>query len=318
MEKLIEIINNFKGKKIAVIGDLMLDQFILGEARRISPEAPVPVVLVKRETLMPGGAANTANNIASLGGSVFMLGVVGDDSSGKQLLQGLKTKNINIDGVFILSNKPTTQKMRIVAQGQQVVRVDREDTNYIEKEIEEKILNFIDSSLKNWDAIVISDYGKGLVTENLVKKTIDLALKNQKIIIGNTKKANHAPYFKNIGLLIANSEEAAAIAGKEGLEISGKKIQEELDCDMLITQGSEGMTLFEKENIEHFSTKAREVFDVSGAGDTVVSAFALSLTSKATLKEAAIVANHAAGIVVGKMGTATVSLEELKKSLECN
>lgn len=318
MRKLIKIVNNFAGKKIGVIGDLMLDHFIWGEAERISPEAPVPVVLVNKETFMPGGAANIANNIAALGGGAFAVGVIGQDSSGRQLFQELKTNAVNTEGIISLSNKPTTQKIRIIAQSQQVVRVDKENIDYIEKQTEQRIINFINSRLKEWDVLVISDYGKGLITENLVGEIINLALKYQKIIIGNTKKPNHVPYFQNVNLLIANSKEAAEISGEKNLETAGKKIQEKLNCNVLITQGPQGMTLFENNDIRHFSTKAREVFDVSGAGDTVVSAFTIALVSGANLQEAAVISNHAAGIVVGKRGTATVSVEELKKSLENN
>lgn len=318
MEKLIKIINNFKGKRIGVIGDLMLDQFIWGEAKRISPEAPVPIVLVSKETFMPGGAANTANNIAALGGEAFIIGSIGDDKSGKQLFHELKTKNINTDGVFSLSNKPTIQKIRIIVQGQQIVRIDKENIDYIEKQTEQRIISFISSHIKNWDAVVISDYIKGLITENLIKEITNLASKYQKPIIGNTKKANHASYFQNVNLLIANSEEASEISGEKKLKAAGKKIQQELKCNVLITQGSEGMTFFERDIIKHFPTKAKEVFNVSGAGDTVVSAFTLALVSGADLEQAAIIANHAAGIVVGKMGTATVSFQELAESLKNN
>lgn len=315
MEKLIKIVNNFARKRIGVIGDLMLDQFIWGEAKRISPEAPVPVVLVSKETFMPGGAANTANNIAVLGGEAFMVGVIGKDKPGRQIFQELKTNGVNTDGVLSLSKKPTIEKIRIIAQGQQIVRVDKENIDYVEKQTEQRIISFISSHIKEWDAVVISDYAKGLITESLVQEIISLAQKYQKPIIGNTKKVKHASYFENVDLLIANSEEAAGISGKEELKTAGRKLQQELKCNVLITQGSKGMTLFEKDNINYFPTKAREVFDVSGAGDTVLSAFTLALVSGADFKEAAIIANHAAGIVVGKAGTAALSADELKRSL---
>ncbi len=318
MEKLIKIVNNFAGKKIGVIGDLMLDQFIWGKAERISPEAPVPVVLIAKETFMPGGAANTANNIAALGGRVSIVGTVGKDESGRQLFHELKIKGVNTDGILFLSNNPTIQKIRIIAQGQQIVRMDKENIDYIGKQAEQRIISFISSCFKEWDAVVISDYVKGLITKDLVGEIINLASKYQKPVIGNTKKPSHASYFQNVNLLIANSEEAEAISGREELKTSGKKIQEKLKCNVLITQGPKGMTLFERDDIRHFPTKAREVFNVSGAGDTVISALTLALISGANLKEAAIIANHAAGIVVGKLGTATISIKELKKSLENN
>jgi len=315
MENLAQITNNFNKKRIAVLGDLMLDQFVWGEAKRISPEAPVPVVFVKRETFVPGGAANTASNIASLGGEVFLFGILGADKAGSQLLQELKIRKINTEGILAKEDRKTTQKTRIVAQTQQIVRVDREDTDYISQEDEKKLALLLEERIQSLDGLVISDYGKGAVTGSLAAKAIELALKFNKIVIGNTKKPEHASYFRNASLLIANAEEASAISNEKTLELSGSAIQKELLCNVMITQGPEGMTLFEKNERRHFPTKAKEVFDVSGAGDTVVSAFALSLASGAGFAEAAVIANHAAGIAVGKIGTAVVLPAELQSSL---
>jgi len=315
MKKLIEIVNNFQGKKIGVIGDLMLDQFIWGDAERISPEAPIPVVLATKETFMPGGAGNTANNIASLGGRAFMIGLVGQDQAAQQLLRELKTKGINTTGIIKTPKRTTIQKIRVVARGQQVVRVDKEKDNPVDGQAKKKIISFIAFHIKNWDALVISDYAKGLVTQDLTQKIIALAKKHQKPILGDTKPKN-ASYFKNVTLLIPNYKEAIEISGVEDLKKVGRKIQKQLNCDVIITQGAQGMTLFEKRKIKKFPTKAKEVFDVSGAGDTVVAALALSLVSGANLEEATCIANYAAGIVVGKLGTATVFPEELKRELE--
>lgn len=318
MEKLIEIINNFKGKKIGVIGDLMLDQFVWGDVRRISPEAPIPVVLINKETYVLGGAANTANNVVASGGNVFLIGAVGKDIAGKRLLHQLQINNIDIKGIIILPDKPTTQKTRFIAGTQQVVRVDKEKTNYLDKQVEQKVINLIGSYLKEWDAVVISDYGKGFITESLVLTIKRLAQKYHKPIIGDVKLATRVPYFKNITLLTPNQEEAFEISGVKDVIMAGKKIHEQLKCDVLITRGAKGMTLFKNNEIIHFSTKAKEVFDVIGAGDTVAAFVSLSLASGANLKEAAIIANHAAGIVVGKKGTATVSFKELVADLENN
>ncbi|MHC2995234.1 MAG: D-glycero-beta-D-manno-heptose-7-phosphate kinase [Candidatus Atribacteria bacterium] len=315
-ERLIKIADNFKRKRIGVIGDLMLDQFIWGEVERISPEAPVPVVLFTRETFTPGGAGNTAHNIATLGGKVFVVGLVGKDKAAKQLLHKLKMSDVDITGIIKAPNRVTTQKVRIIVRNQQVVRVDREDTDYINNRIEKKVINFVASHIKDWDVLAISDYAKGLITEKLAKEIIKLAKEHGKPILVSTKRAKHAPYFKNCTFLISNYKEAAEIAGVEDLESAGKVIQEQLNCNVLITQGPEGMTLFAENKAKYFPTKKREVFDVGGAGDTVMAAFVLALVSGANFEEAAIIANHAAGVVVGKIGTATISPEELKSDLQ--
>ena len=315
-EKLIKIINNLSEKKIGVVGDLMLDEFIWGDAERISPEAPIPVVLVDRETFMPGGAANTANNITSLGGRTFVVGSIGNDKVGDLLCRALKRNNINTEGVVIVSNKPTTQKTRIIARSQQIVRLDREKTDYIKRGTEEKTVKFIESHIENWGALIISDYGKGFITPNLARRIIVLAGKYKKPVIVDTKKSAHARFFKNATLITPNLNEAKNITGLEDLKIMGKTIQKRLNCSVLITQGAEGMTLFEGNGVKHFSSKAREVFDIAGAGDTVAATLALSLAAGASLKEAAVISNHAAGIVVGKLGIATVTQKELKNSLE--
>ena len=316
-KELIKIVDNFKGKKIGVIGDLMLDQFIWGDVERISPEAPVPVVFVERESFIPGGAGNTANNISALGGKTFIVGLAGEDHAGQKLEKELKKRRINTKGILKSNKKPTTQKIRVIARNQQVVRIDKENCNDIIKKTERKTINFISSQIQNWDGLVISNYAKGFITENLVQEIISLSKKHQKFIIVDTKP-KQAFYFKDVFLLTPNLREAKEISGKESLEEAGKAIQEKLNCNVLITQAAEGMTLFEKDKIKHFPAKAKEVFDVSGAGDTVVGILALSLASGANLEEAAIIANHGAGIVVGKIGTAVVSPQELKKDLENN
>ena len=315
--KKLSIIDKFKQKKIGVIGDLMLDQFIWGDVERISPEAPIPVVFVKKETFVPGGAGNTANNIAALGGDVYVVGLVGSDLAAEQLIQEFKKREINIAGILKDKNRPTIQKIRVVARGQQVVRVDKEKSDCINSQQEREVLDFIASNIKNWDGLVISDYTKGFITKNLTQEIISLAREYDKFIIGDTKP-KHISFFKNISLITPNYKEAKEITGKESLEEAGKAIQEQLNCNVLITQGSQGMTLFENNKIKQFPARAREVFDVSGAGDTVVGALALALASGANFEEAAIIANHAAGITVGKIGTTTVSPEELKDSLKNN
>lgn len=313
-KKLIKIVDNFKGKRVGVIGDLMLDQFVWGDAERISPEAPVPIVAVEKETFVPGGAGNTANNIAALGGKAFIVGLVGEDMAGKKLEKEFKKSKINTQGIIKNSEKPTIQKIRVIARGQQMIRIDKENLDNISDEEKNRVIDFISSQIQDWDGLVISNYAKGFITEDLVGEIIGLAKKYNKFIIADTKP-KQALFFKGVSLLTPNFKEAKEISGKENLEEIGKEVQKKLNCNVLITQGSEGMTLFFKNKIKHFPAKAKEVFDVTGAGDTVVGVFALAQAAGADLETAAIIANHAAGIVVGKIGTAVVFCEELKKDL---
>ncbi len=314
MKKLVELVNNFKGKKIGVIGDLMLDHFIWGDVERISPEAPIPVVLAHKESFIPGGAGNTASNIAALGGKVFLVGLAGKDEAGKKLISEFQKIDVDTSGVLISSQKPTIQKIRIVARGQQVVRVDKENTEYISKDIEKKLISFILPNIKEWDGIVVSDYAKGVITKNFAQTLVKLAVKHKKPIICDVKP-KHAPYFKNATLLSPNHKECLEIAGVEDERQAGKIIQKQFNCSVLLTQGARGVTLFGNKEIKHFPAMAKEVFDVSGAGDTTVAVATLALASGANLEQASIIANHAAGIVVGKLGTAVVFPQELKQNL---
>lgn len=308
MSELIPILNNFQEKSILVIGDVMLDKYILGKVDRISPEAPVQVVEVKEEEYLPGGAANVANNIASLKGNAIMVGIVGDDNESNILIKELKNRNINTDGIITDSKKPTTQKVRILGHQQQLLRIDYEKKEYINKELESKIIEFIKQKINNINAIIISDYAKGVITQELITKIKEIA--GTKIIIVDPKP-KHKGFYNNVSLITPNIKEAKEMTEKE------ENLTKELNTSVLITKGENGMSLYEKEgNITNIPTKAKEVYDVSGAGDTVVATLALALSSDATLKQAAILANHAAGITVGKVGTSTVSIEELKKGIE--
>lgn len=317
MKDLIKIVDNFKGKKIGVIGDLMLDHFIWGDVERISPEAPVPVVLVAKESFVPGGAGNTAANISALGGEAFIVGLTGKDFAGKTLLSEFKKRGIKTEGVVEHSQKPTIQKIRVVARGQQIVRVDKEDAQYVDGGAEKKMLKFIASHIKEWDGLVVSDYAKGLITKNFSETLVSLAAKYKKPIICDIKP-KHASFFKNATLLSPNHKESLQISGASDVNEAGRIIQKQLNCNVLLTQGAEGATLFEDNKIKHFPAlaMAREVVDVSGAGDTVVATATLALSAGANLEQASIIANHAAGIVVGKLGTATVAPKELIQYLE--
>ncbi len=315
LPEVVKIVDSFKDKKICIIGDLMLDKYIYGDVERISPEAPIPVVKISSESFSPGGAGNVANNVASLGGSAFIVGVIGQDSSGENLLLAFKERNINTEGIIIDTTKKTIEKTRVIARGQHMIRIDSENDTYIDKKHEKKIFEYINTHLNKFDCIVISDYAKGTLTGALTRKIIDFSNKH-KIPVIVDPKPQHASFYKNAFILTPNQKEAEQISGvtKDIIKM-GKKIKKQLNCNVLITQGAQGMTLFEGHKTQHFPAKAKEVFDVAGAGDTVVAGIALSLACGAPLKIAATIANHAAGIVVGKVGTATTSIEELKTDI---
>jgi len=316
-QKLLKILDNFKNKKVLVIGDIMLDKYIWGEVSRISPEAPVQVVNVLKETFEPGGAANVANNIAALNGNAFMVGIVGNDNAKNTLLEELKKRNINIDGIFIDEDKPTTQKIRIVGRSQQLLRVDYEKKEHIHKNIEMSIVQFLEKTINDIKVVIISDYAKGVITQEICSRLIQMAkIHNKEIIVD--PKPKHRDLYLNVDLITPNNAEASEMTNIEDESILkiGSKLLKELNTNVLITRGEKGMSLFEKDgNVTHIPAKSREVYSIIGAGDTVVATIGLAIASGASLKEAATIANIAAGIKVGKIGTASVSIEEIKKEI---
>lgn len=321
--KLKAIINKFHKAKILVVGDLILDEFIWGKVDRISPEAPVPVVWVNSESFMPGGASNVASNIAALGGGASISGVIGSDKNGKTLLEELKRRNVDTSGIVTDVQRPTTLKTRIIAHHQQVVRVDREKNAAIDDNILEQLLSFIRQTIEEIDGIIIEDYGKGVIVPYLLSQIVPLARKHKKIITVDPK-VSHFSYYSGVTSITPNEKEASGGAGikiecEEDIDRVGKKLLKELSLEsVLVTLGENGMRLFQKGGespITHIPTVAQEVFDVSGAGDTVIAAFTLALTAGATKLEAAHLANFAAGIVVSKVGTAVVTKEELIETI---
>jgi len=323
MENLTQFIPKFRKQRILVLGDLMVDRFVWGKVSRISPEAPVPVVEVTRESQAFGGAGNVANNITSLGGQAFLLGVVGSDADAGHLIEGFQSKNISIEGIITDKNRPTTTKTRIIAQHQQVVRVDKEVKGNFDTKIQQKIISKLDDMAKRADAIIISDYGKGVINGPVLKNAIALAHRYH-IPVTVDPKIEHFKDYKKVTCITPNLSEA--IGGMRYRDVSdekdiyelGKKILKELgSSSVLITRGEKGMTLFEPGNkITHIPTRAKEVYDVTGAGDTVISVFTLALAAGASLPVAADISNFAAGVVVGKLGTATVTQDELCAAIE--
>ena len=321
---LLKDILDLRDKSILVVGDTMVDRFVWGKVSRISPEAPVPVVEVTKETQTLGGAGNVANNITSLGAKAYIITVIGDDLDGLCMKEMLKNKSINTDFVIVDKQRPTTLKTRIVASNQQVVRVDKEVKGFFSGKTEVSILNNIDEVIKKVDGVIISDYAKGIVTDKVLKKIITLA-KKKKIPVTVDPKVENFKKYKHITCMTPNTKEAIegmnaqhqGIKTDEDIARLGKKILKLLQSQsVLITRGEKGMTIIEKNKVTHIPTRAKEVYDVTGAGDTVIATMTLALAAKCKLVEAAEIANFAAGIVVGKVGTATVTVDEIIKTIK--
>lgn len=319
--RLLNILENFKNKKILVIGDIMLDKYIWGDVSRISPEAPVQVVNVIKETYAPGGASNVASNASALNAKVFMMGIAGNDEAKKMLLDELKKTGISTDGIFTDNDKPTTQKIRVMGRGQQLLRIDYEKKEHMHEDIKNSITSFLGKVIKDVDVVVISDYAKGVLTEELSNKIKEFAGKYQKAVIVDPKP-EHMDFYSDVALITPNNAEASEMANiEDGSDESiikiGSALLKRLNTNVLVTRGEKGMSLFEKNgSIAHIPAKAKEVYSLIGAGDTVVAAIALAVASGASLKEAATLANIAGGIKVGKIGTASVNVEEIKREIE--
>lgn len=322
----IMIVENFKKSNILVIGDMVADIYLKGNISRISREAPVLILEYAGEKIVPGGAANVVNNIATLDGSVLAYGLIGDDISGTKLKNLLEENKINVDGLIVDYNRPTITKTRVVAGGaatvsQQVVRIDKEPKIPIDKKMESKIIKQLSNDIKLVDGIVLSDYGSGMVTNKIKKFIIDYCKENKKFCIVDSRYDILS--FKGVSYVKQNEAEAAKVVGfdlldEESIVRAGKILLEKLQAKgIIISRGEEGMSLFEDNGaIHHIPVIDKsEVFDVSGAGDTAVAAFSLAIASGATPVEATEIANFAAGIAVRKLGTATVSNKELQDVL---
>ncbi|NPV05239.1 MAG: D-glycero-beta-D-manno-heptose-7-phosphate kinase [Syntrophaceae bacterium] len=321
----LEIIGKYPAARVLVVGDLMVDHFIWGKVSRISPEAPVPVVEVTKENLMMGGSGNVVSNIHAMGGSVAVAGVIGSDAMGDWLKARLQQMDVDTGGLVQEGERPTTVKTRIVAHGQQMVRYDRESRYGVRPESADRIVRYVTSALDGLQAIVISDYNKGIVTDRLLDG-IRRAVAGRPIPVCVDPKRNDFSVYRDFDVITPNHHEAGRAVGVENThelnegrraEIAriGREILRRFGFRaVLITRGEAGMDLFERGGRDvHIPAEAREVFDVTGAGDTAIGVFALSLASGATFREAAYLANKAAGIVVGKIGTATVSPAELRR-----
>lgn len=317
-----DTVKKFSKAKILVLGDVMLDEFIWGKVSRISPEAPVPVVNITSESMTLGGAANVVANLNSLGGTVYLAGVIGQDRAGEIFKAELKKRRISNEGLVVDKNRRTTLKSRIIAHSQQVVRMDRENKENIDGKTREKLVNYVKNLIPRIDALIISDYGKGLITKNLLDELLPIFKKAQKYITVDPKLNNFFNY-RQVTLITPNQPEVERALGIEiknetDLFNAGREILKKLECQsLLITRGEEGMTLFEPDRKPvNIPTVAREVYDVTGAGDTVISTLTLALVAGVSKEEAAHLANMAAGIVVGEVGTATLTQKELLEKID--
>ncbi len=318
-----QILSKFSQQRILVVGDLMLDRYLYGGVHRISPEAPVPVVLVSREKTMPGGATNVAWNVLALGGKSAVSGVVGKDAAGSELRRIL-TDGVITDGVLEVPEMRTTVKMRIVAERQQVVRVDWEDKVQLSGPMKDQYLRLVESEVRKSTGVIIEDYSKGVVGQDVVDAVLRAA-KESNIPVGLDPKDNREVRFAGITVATPNRKEAYESAGvretepgpdplrdRNLLDVGSRLLKQWNASLVIVTLGPQGMLLVPRTGTPtHVPTRAREVFDVSGAGDTVIATCVLALASGATHEEAAELANYAAGVVVGKLGTATCTQDEL-------
>lgn len=321
LKKLENLTSEFKNKKIVVIGDLMIDHYVWGEVNRISPEAPVPIVKVDREEYRLGGASNVAFNIKTLGATPIVLGIAGNDSYGKILKDLFESKKINSDNIILSDSKKTIIKSRIIAHNQQVVRIDFEEDSAINAEIESLLIEKLEALINDVDAVILEDYNKGLLTKTLISKIISLCTENDVIVTVDPKFDNFFSY-KNVDVFKPNLNEMKKnlnvdFINEKDFEDKAVKLRNQLECKyLMITRGEKGLTVFSENDVFTIPTYAQKVFDVSGAGDTVISTLTLCLSCGEKILPSSIIANHAAGSVCGKIGVEPVYIDDIVKSFK--
>lgn len=315
--RLDELRKGFEGRRIAVIGDMMLDGYYWGDVKRISPEAPVPVLEVEEEFFRFGGAANVALNIQMLGGTPIPVGVIGYDNYGTIFSSLIKENKIEDDYILVDDERPTTTKTRVIANNQHVVRIDKESKSYISSKIEEKLVVQLANLIDSLDGIILQDYNKGVLTSTLINKIISIA-NNKNILVTVDPKFDNFFDYKNVTVFKPNKKETEAVLGMkinsdEDISSAGERLLLELNSQyVLLTLGENGIAVFEKDGTEkRMPTKARKVADVSGAGDTVISTLTIALTAGANIYEASFLANYAAGVVCGEVGIVPIEKEKL-------
>jgi D-beta-D-heptose 7-phosphate kinase/D-beta-D-heptose 1-phosphate adenosyltransferase len=320
-DKLIRILPKIKDVKVLVVGDALLDEYIWTEVNRISPEAPVPIAEALSTTYSPGGAANVASNIQALGGKAYLIGILGRDINAKKLRMILKERDIDTRWLVTDWKRPTTLKSRILARGQQVVRIDHEQKKFIDGAITRKIMEIVTNIIEEVDAVIISDYNKGVITPTIAEGVISIAKKYNKIVSVDPKGRDYSKY-RGATIVTPNQHEVEVVVGEpivdeESVRKAGQKLLSELNLEyVLITRGEKGLSLVgEKDMVIHIPAVTSEVYDVTGAGDTVISTLTLSLAAGANVEAAARLANYAAGVVVTKTGTYAPSIDEMEKTI---
>jgi D-glycero-beta-D-manno-heptose-7-phosphate kinase len=311
------LVGDFRGKRVAVLGDVMLDRYCWGLVKRVSPEAPVPVVEVQSEQTRFGGAANVANNVLALGGVPYLIGLVGDDHPGTQFLEMMEEAGLDNSGIVRDPSRPTTIKTRVIAQNQHVVRIDNESKTPCTSQIRARLMDAVRKEIKNLDAVIIEDYNKGVLSREVIGEVSALARTHQRIVTVDPKFDNFLEY-KGVTVFKPNRRETEEVLGgrlrsTEEVEAAGKKLLAQLAArNVLITRGEEGMSLFEATGeVTHIPAQAQNVQDVSGAGDTVISTLTIALAAGSTVREACLLASYGGSVVVGYVGIVPVTPAQL-------
>lgn len=318
---LLEQIPKFENRKILILGDVGVDEYVMGEVRRISPEAPVPVLEVGSEDRRLGLAANVAQNIRSLGGTPYLVSVVGKDAGAHVLRDLFKQVEVSIDHLIIDESRPTTRKLRVMAKHHHLVRVDFEVRKYITQEVQDRVFKKVESLIKDMDAVILEDYSKGSITQDLIKRVIELAHKNNKKVYLDPHQSTPGDFYQGVDLIKPNFDEAISLSGLKFDDLKdhpnkvievGRALQKRTGAkEVVMTRGKDGMLLFSGDELKQVPTFARQVFDVTGAGDTVIAAIALGLASGMTLEKSCMLANFAAGVVVGQVGCVPCTVDDL-------
>ena len=316
-------LSRIHGRKIMIVGDVGLDQYVIGSVRRISPEAPVPVLEVQSEETRLGLASNVAQNISGLRGTPMLIGVIGEDQHAKDLQADLKKASVSDQYLVVDPQRPTTHKMRIMAQQHHIVRVDYEKRQFLSREIEDKVLAVVRANIGACDGVILQDYAKGVLTERVIREVVQIARGAGKKVLLDPNSNTPTTFYRGVDIMTPNLSEAMALAGvspddlrgvSDDLMELGTRLKEVIgSSQVVITRGKDGMSLFEGSTAERIPTFARQVFDVTGAGDTVIATLAMAWTSGLSLKESCQLSNFAAGVVVGKIGCVPCTTQELQE-----
>jgi D-glycero-beta-D-manno-heptose-7-phosphate kinase len=319
-------VEKIQGRKILIIGDVGLDEYVIGSVRRISPEAPVPIVEVNEEDKRLGLASNVAANVASLGGTPLLVGVIGDDGTGEVFRQQLRKNNCSVDHLILDEERPTTRKLRVMAGQHHVVRVDFERKKFITDKVAARLIEKVRELTPSCDGVILEDYAKGVLTQDVIKEVIAIAHKNGKIIALDPNRTTPAELYTGVDYVTPNTDEAIALSElklddlrspSDSLHEVGTTLLKRLNAKgVIVTRGKDGMSAFTKNGPsqgQHIPTFARTVFDVTGAGDTVIATLTMALTSGLSLEDSCLLANYAAGVVVGKIGCVSTTPTELKE-----